>query len=373
MGVRVARRPRRRTRELDAGRSVPVASDGGDTRDVHGASGGVAARAPGSGWPDRGFHCGVDQCADWRHAHYRDRGNRACRGARNRVVQVKGRSHTARRGLPRRSGPHVRCPPATDVARRVHGVLVPCGRRCRAHDGAGRHWRPQRRYQLHARKRRSGSDRRREPVWRTRLLCRFTAGGASHHSGERRHLVPRYRGLVAVVSPGRDDPHVSRALFQEQRNGGSEMRNATHNQAEVMSEFLEPSTSKSKAKPARLPAVDEFSWIWVGLILLFVCSSIVAPGTMTRGSILAMLPFAGILAIVATGQTLVIQQRGLDMSAIGMVSLAGIVMAHFGTQQGSIATAVLLTFVAGAAGRVFNGEPVGCGSTTPLRGRVGGH
>ena len=116
-----------------------------------------------------------------------------------------------------------------------------------------------------------------------------------------------------------------------------------HNQAEVMSEFLEPSTSKSKAKPARLPAVDEFSWIWVGLILLFVCSSIVAPGTMTRGSILAMLPFAGILAIVATGQTLVIQQRGLDMSAIGMVSLAGIVMARTGFGFNSIVLAVIFT------------------------------
>ena len=69
----------------------------------------------------------------------------------------------------------------------------------------------------------------------------------------------------------------------------------------------------------------------------------VAPGTITRGSILAMLPFAGILAIVATGQTLVIQQRGLDMSAIGMVSLAGIVMARTGFGFNSIVLAIIFT------------------------------
>jgi len=63
---------------------------------------------------------------------------------------------------------------------------------------------------------------------------------------------------------------------------------------------------------------------------------------MTRGSILAMLPFAGILAIVATGQTLVIQQRGLDMSAIGMVSLAGVVMARTGIQDAQAAKATAL-------------------------------
>jgi ribose transport system permease protein len=144
------------------------------------------------------------------------------------------------------------------------------------------------------------------------------------------------------------------------------MKNAMHNQAEVMSEFLEPSKSKSKAKPARLPVLDEFSWIWVGLILLFACSSIVAPGTMTRGSILAMLPFAGILAIVATGQTLVIQQRGLDMSAIGMVSLAGIVMARTGFAFNSVVLAVMFTVCIGGIVGIINGALISRVAITPL-------
>ncbi len=139
-----------------------------------------------------------------------------------------------------------------------------------------------------------------------------------------------------------------------------------HNQAEIMSEFLEPSSTKSKAKPAWFPAIDEFSWIWVGLILLFACSFIVAPGTVSHGSILAMLPFAGILAIVATGQTLVIQQRGLDMSAIGMVSLAGIVMARTGFVFDSIVLAVVITVCVGGIVGIVNGALVSKVAITPL-------
>ena len=144
------------------------------------------------------------------------------------------------------------------------------------------------------------------------------------------------------------------------------MRKAMHNQAEIMSEFLEPSPTKSTAKAARLPTIDEFSWIWVGLILLFACSAVVAPGTVSRGSILAMLPFAGILAIVATGQTLVIQQRGLDMSAIGMVSLAGIVMARTGFAFNSIVLAVAITVCVGGIIGIVNGALVSRVAITPL-------
>ena len=121
-----------------------------------------------------------------------------------------------------------------------------------------------------------------------------------------------------------------------------------------------------ESKSVRIPAFSEFWWIWVGLMLLFSVSSVVAPGTMTRGSILAMLPFAGILAIVATGQTLVIQQRGLDMSAIGMVSLAGVVMARSGFGLDSIVLAVIFTVCVGAMVGVVNGTLVSQFAITPL-------
>ena len=42
----------------------------------------------------------------------------------------------------------------------------------------------------------------------------------------------------------------------------------------------------------------------------------------------AMLPFAAVLAIAAIGQTLVIQQGGIDLSVPGMISLTVVIMTH---------------------------------------------
>lgn len=132
-----------------------------------------------------------------------------------------------------------------------------------------------------------------------------------------------------------------------------------------------PGADRSMAPRIRLPGrrfplLGEFSWVWAGLAILFAVSAVVAPGTVTQGALLSMLPFAGILAIVATGQTLVIQQRGLDMSASGMISLAGVLMAYLGAQQESVGTAVVLTLIAGAVVGAVNGVLVSWLSITPL-------
>jgi len=65
------------------------------------------------------------------------------------------------------------------------------------------------------------------------------------------------------------------------------------------------------------------SWvpIVVATIVLFLVSPLVAPGSLGP-TLLTMLPIAGVLALVSAGQTLVVQQRGLDMSIPGMVALA---------------------------------------------------
>jgi ribose transport system permease protein len=62
-------------------------------------------------------------------------------------------------------------------------------------------------------------------------------------------------------------------------------------------------------------------------VLLFLVSPIVAPGSLNSASVLSMIPFASVLAMIAVGQTLVVQQRGLDLSIPGMVALAAV----FGT------------------------------------------
>ncbi|MBI3526264.1 MAG: ABC transporter permease [Betaproteobacteria bacterium] len=113
-------------------------------------------------------------------------------------------------------------------------------------------------------------------------------------------------------------------------------------------------------------SLGEFSWIWVATAGLFLLSAIVAPGTVTKGSLFAMLPFAGILAIVATGQTVVIQQRGLDMSSAGMVSLAGVLAAIFGYRSDSMVLSVLAATGICAFIGVINGVLIARAHITPL-------
>jgi len=112
--------------------------------------------------------------------------------------------------------------------------------------------------------------------------------------------------------------------------------------------------------------VDEFAWVWIGTVLLFAVSAMVAPGTVSKGSLFAMLPFAGILAIVATGQTVVIQQRGLDMSAPGMVSLGGIAVVQFWIVSGSIGVALVATLAMAVIVGIINGWLTARVNITPL-------
>ena len=88
---------------------------------------------------------------------------------------------------------------------------------------------------------------------------------------------------------------------------------------------------------------------------LFVVSAALAPGTLRLGSLIAMAPFASFLAIVAVGQTLVIRQRGLDMSAGGMMTLAGVILAELSTKTGWMMPAIVFTLLASAAVGAING------------------
>lgn len=112
--------------------------------------------------------------------------------------------------------------------------------------------------------------------------------------------------------------------------------------------------------------LGEFGWIWVATAVLFAVSALVAPGTLSKGSLYAMLPFAGILALVATGQTLVIQQRGLDMSSVGTVALAGLLVAKYGNATGSVLLALIITFGAAALVGIVNGVLTARVHITPL-------
>jgi ribose transport system permease protein len=79
--------------------------------------------------------------------------------------------------------------------------------------------------------------------------------------------------------------------------------------------------------------------------VLFLISWIVQPQSLSAGSVSAMLPFAAVLAIVAAGQTLVIQQGGIDLSIPGIVSLTVVIMTHYPNgDDGKVLTAVGIAY-----------------------------
>lgn len=85
--------------------------------------------------------------------------------------------------------------------------------------------------------------------------------------------------------------------------------------------------------------------ILVATVLLFIVSAVVQPESMGRGSLSGMLPFAAVLAIIAVGQTLVVQQGGIDLSVPGMVSLSVIIVTHEPNGDNSkVLPAVLLAY-----------------------------
>ena len=86
--------------------------------------------------------------------------------------------------------------------------------------------------------------------------------------------------------------------------------------------------------PASLP-------ILLATAALFLISLLFEPQSVRHSALLGMLPFAGVLAIAAMGQTLVIQQGGIDLSVPGMISLTVVLLTSYPNgDSGKLATHV---------------------------------
>lgn len=115
-----------------------------------------------------------------------------------------------------------------------------------------------------------------------------------------------------------------------------------------------------------------FVAIWIATALLFAISPLLASGSLSRDALEAMLPFAGILAIAAIGQTLVIQQGGLDLSVAGLFSLGAVLVVTVpGADSGQLPLALAVVLGAGFAGGFLNGVAVTRLGITPLVATLG--
>jgi ribose transport system permease protein len=93
----------------------------------------------------------------------------------------------------------------------------------------------------------------------------------------------------------------------------------------------------------------------------------VQPQSLSFGSLAGMLPFAAILAVVAAGQTLIIQQGGIDLSVPGMMSLGVVMLTRIPNGDDSkLPLAVGLVFVALVGTGLANGLIVNKVGITPI-------
>jgi ribose transport system permease protein len=109
------------------------------------------------------------------------------------------------------------------------------------------------------------------------------------------------------------------------------------------------------------------SFVWYATALLFIASFVIEPGSVDSNSLNAMLPFAGILAIAAVGQTLVVMQRGIDLSLPGMMTVSALLVSKFASEHGNniVLAIVVVAAVATVVGLV-NGFAISFFTVTPL-------
>ena len=110
----------------------------------------------------------------------------------------------------------------------------------------------------------------------------------------------------------------------------------------------------------------------IAVVLLFAVSAIFAPSSVTKGPILGMLPFAAVLAIVSLGQTLVVQQGGIDISIMGAVSLTVIIATHGpGGDDSRVFPSLLAALVVLLIAGAINGFVVGRLGLNPIIATLG--
>src|SRR3954451_1256135 len=105
---------------------------------------------------------------------------------------------------------------------------------------------------------------------------------------------------------------------------------------------------------------------------LFLVSIFFASSSVTRGTLLTMLPFAAALAIAGLGQTLVVMQGGIDLSIAGGLSLYVVIVTKYPAGvNGRLLPAIALAIGAAIIAGLINGFLVGRMRLNPIVATLG--
>jgi ribose transport system permease protein len=120
----------------------------------------------------------------------------------------------------------------------------------------------------------------------------------------------------------------------------------------------------SALTPHKRPA---WTVIAIATLALFVVSKVVEPDSLRNSVLQGMLPFAAVLAIASMGQTLIIQQRGIDLSVPGVMSLVVVIVTHNPNgDNGKLLGAIVLAFLVAIASGLVVGLLVTKVGITPI-------
>lgn len=105
----------------------------------------------------------------------------------------------------------------------------------------------------------------------------------------------------------------------------------------------------------------------IAVLVLFAISPIISIGSVGPTAIGSMLPFAALIALVALGQTLVIQQGGLDLSVPGAVAIGALIAAKLGSDPSvGIGVAIVIAIVATSLFGLLSGAVIALFGLPPL-------
>jgi ribose transport system permease protein len=107
--------------------------------------------------------------------------------------------------------------------------------------------------------------------------------------------------------------------------------------------------------------------IWYALVVLVVASLIMAPNSLSERAILTMLPVAAILAVASLGQSLTIQQGGIDFTVPGVMTMAAVlVTGESNSQDAHLFKAVVIALIVSGVIGLASGVAVALLRVTPI-------
>jgi ribose transport system permease protein len=134
-----------------------------------------------------------------------------------------------------------------------------------------------------------------------------------------------------------------------------------------------PSIASALSFRGRRPRLSQGTiTITAAVALLYLGGVVFASSSVSKGAILGMLPFAAVLAIASLGQTLVVQQGGIDLSVPGSISVVLVICTHQPDGENSrLLGAVLFSLVVAIAAGVVNGTLIGRLGLNPIVATLG--